>query len=111
MAEACLRARSLADGPCPPAGNAGVPPASACPPDGGGLRIDPTVDPAWRSFALHRRFRGATYHIHFENPDGVESGVSRISLDGKQIAGTLLPLPRAAEHSVKVIMGEPPPQV
>ena len=70
------------------------------------MRIDPTVDPAWRSFALHRRFRGATYHISFENPDGVESGVSRIILDGTQIDGTLLPLPTAAEHTVKVIMGQ-----
>ena len=70
-----------------------------------GLRIDPAIDPSWTQFSLRRAFRGATYHIEFLNPDGVEHGVREIRLDGRPIAGNVLPLPTAAEHRVTVVMG------
>jgi len=74
-------------------------------PEYDGLRISPTVDPAWKSFSITRRFRGAEYKIEFSNPRGVEHGVKEITLDGKPIEGNLLPLPTARHHTVKVLMG------
>lgn len=70
-----------------------------------GLLIDPAVDAGWQTFSLRRKFRGSTYHIRFSNPDGVESGVRRITLDGSEITGNLLPLPTRPTHRVEVLMG------
>jgi cellobiose phosphorylase len=74
-------------------------------PELNGLRIRPAVDPAWKQFAMKRVFRGATYLFTFENPDGVETGVRQIYLDGVPIEGTLLPLPILKAHEVRVVMG------
>lgn len=70
-----------------------------------GLRIAPAVDPSWKEFSLTRRFRGSDYHIRFLNPEGLETGVKEITLDGKPIRGTKLPLPTAPRHEVTVLMG------
>jgi cellobiose phosphorylase len=70
-----------------------------------GLRISPAVAPSWKSFSIRRNFRGCAYTIEFENPDGVETGVKQITLDGKAIRGNLLPMPTAKAHSVRVMMG------
>lgn len=73
-------------------------------PEMDGLRIDPAVDPAWENFSMKRTFRGAEYQIRFHNPDGAETGVKKIRLDGQLIQGTLLPLPTAERHEVEVWM-------
>ena len=70
-----------------------------------GLRIQPAVDPKWKQFSIRRRFRGAVYEIEFENPGGRETGIKGIRLDGRPLRGTLLPLPTAKSHKVKVVMG------
>jgi cellobiose phosphorylase len=74
-------------------------------PDYDGLRIDPCVDPSWTDFSLMRQFRGATYRIHFKNPDGVECGVKSLQVDGKPILGNLLSvLSDGQTHEVNVLM-------
>ena len=70
-----------------------------------GLRINPAVDPSWKHFSLRRTFRGATYQIEFSNPNGVQTGIREIRLDGQPIDGNLLPLPTAPTHRVEVLMG------
>jgi cellobiose phosphorylase len=75
-------------------------------PEYGGMRIDPCVDPAWTNFSIERSFRGATYRIHFKNPDGVEHGIKHMTLDGNLIQGNLLPvLSDGQTHEVEVLMG------
>ena len=75
-------------------------------PDYPGLRLDPCVDPTWTDFSVQRQFRGATYRIHFSNPEGVERGVQSINVDGKPIPGNLLPVfPDGKTHKVEVRMG------
>ena len=69
-----------------------------------GLTINPSVDPAWREWTFTRRFRGSTYTIQFRNPNGAQSGVREIRLDGQPITGNHLPLPTAAEHHVEVTL-------
>jgi len=70
-----------------------------------GLRIAPAVDPSWKEFSITRPFRDAIYEIEFANPQGRETGVKEVWLDGRRIEGTLLPLPTAKKHNVKVVMG------
>ncbi len=71
-----------------------------------GLRIDPCVPRSLRRFTVSRRFRGATYDITVENPDGAEKGVRAVTLDGRPVEGNLLPVqPAGSRVSVQVLMG------
>ena len=71
-----------------------------------GLEIDPCVPRFLKCFTLRRRFRGAVYEITVENPAGVEKGVVSVTLDGRDIAGKLLPVqPAGSRVSVLVRMG------
>jgi cellobiose phosphorylase len=71
-----------------------------------GLRIDPCIPSAWRSYEVARPFRGATYRIRVKNPDGVQRGVRSLRLDGREIEGDLLPiLEDGGEHRVTVTLG------
>ncbi len=49
----------------------------------GGLLVDPCVPQSWKAFRVRRRFRGATFDIRVENPEGVECGVKHLWVDGK----------------------------
>ncbi len=60
-------------------------------PDYEGLRIDPCLPSTAREYEVTRKFRGATYHIRVENPDGKEKGTPQITMDGKLINGQLIP--------------------
>ncbi|NBB72597.1 MAG: glycosyl transferase family 36, partial [Bacteroidetes bacterium] len=61
-------------------------------PDYDGLRIDPCIPADWPGFKATRRFRGATYHITVENPDGRQKGVREIEIDGETRPGDRIPL-------------------
>jgi cellobiose phosphorylase len=61
-------------------------------PDYAGLRIDPCIPREWRSYRVRRRFRGTTYEIAVENPDGVCSGVRALTVDGRAVEGNVVPL-------------------
>jgi cellobiose phosphorylase len=64
--------------------------------------IDPVVPAFWMSFRVERVFRGCRYLIEVQNPEGRESGVSEISVDGRRIEGNLLPI--AKNHLCRVIV-------
>ena len=71
-----------------------------------GLRIAPCIPAHWKTYTVHRLFRGAAYTITFQNPDGVESGVREIRVNGEPISGTILPLMKQGEKAiVEVVMG------
>ena len=73
-------------------------------PEFDGLAVDPCIPADWKEFSVTRRWRGATYHIHVTNPDGVEKGVRSMLADGKPV--TRLPiLPAGAECHAEVTMG------
>jgi cellobiose phosphorylase len=59
----------------------------------GGLRIDPCLPADWDGFTATRRFRGATYSITVRKPAGSSGRVTRLVVDGREIAGNLAPLP------------------
>ena len=73
-------------------------------PDFDALDIDPCVPGDWREFSVVRKWRGAEYRIHVQNPDGVEKGVKSITLDGQAVER--LPAMRPGSVCrVEVIMG------
>ena len=75
-------------------------------PDYDGLTIDPKISKDWKEFSAKRIFRGATYEIVVKNPNGVESGVKSITVDGTVISGnTIKPHSDGKTHKVEVVMG------
>ena len=59
-------------------------------PEYDGLRIDPCIPAEWKEFRATRLFRGQTLHITVHNPQAVSRGVKRMTIDGKEVAGSLV---------------------
>ncbi len=75
-------------------------------PDWDGLKVDPSIPAAWDGFTLSRQFRGATYDITVSNPKHVSKGIASVTVDGKAIAGNVLPVfGDGKQHAVSVVMG------
>ncbi len=74
-------------------------------PDFDGLIVDPCIPADWREFHVTRRWRGATYEIHVTNPDGVEKGVARITVDGREVSKLPI-LPAGVVCRAEVRMGQ-----
>jgi cellobiose phosphorylase len=73
-----------------------------------GLRVDPCIPAKWEGFRVQRAFRGAVYEIAVENLDHISKGVRSLSVDGKEIAGNVVPVfEDGAVHRVRVVMGAP----
>ena len=54
-----------------------------------GLKIDPCLPPSWKTASIDKEFRGANYHIKFENGG---TRVKKILVNGVEIEGDILPL-------------------
>ena len=68
-----------------------------------GLRIEPCVPASLRSYTVTRRYRGASYEIRVENPDGAQHGVREVLLDGRPLAGNVIPV-REPGAQVRVLV-------
>jgi cellobiose phosphorylase len=74
-------------------------------PDYDGLRIDPCVPKDFGSYTVSRRFRGAMYRIHISNPDHVEKGIRKLTVNGKEISGNLIPITEGVtKYEVDAVM-------
>jgi len=75
-------------------------------PEYDGLRIDPCIPSAWKSFKVTRNFRGKKVSIEVRNPGGVEKGVRKMVLNGEPLEGNLIPTGKlGGENQVLVEMG------
>ncbi len=73
-----------------------------------GLLIDPCLPKHWKQATLRRPFRGAIYEIRIQNPQGVNSGVKEITVDGtKQTSNLIRPHQDGKVHRVEVLLGNP----
>lgn len=71
-----------------------------------GLMVDPCIPATWAGFRFKRDFRGASYDIEVDNTGGVSWGVKRVTVDGSEQAGQVLPDLRDGQvHKVNVTMG------
>jgi cellobiose phosphorylase len=75
-------------------------------PEYDGLRIDPCIPEVWNSYKVTRKFRGATYRIEIQNPEGKCNGVKYITVDGNPYPSNLVPLfGDGLEHTVIAVLG------
>ena len=57
-----------------------------------GLKIDPCIPKEWNGFEVSRKFRGAEYKIKISNPNHVSKGIKKITVNGKEIQGNVIPI-------------------
>jgi cellobiose phosphorylase len=75
-------------------------------PETDGLRIDPCIPAGWKGFSADRHFRGQMFHIKVHNPEEVCQGVVRMTIDGTEAAGNLIPAGLDGDvHRVEVWLG------
>ncbi|HVP19122.1 MAG TPA: glucoamylase family protein [Spirochaetia bacterium] len=75
---------------------------------GNRLLLDPVIPGWWDGFQVQYRHGRAIYEIRVENPDGRESGVSWIEMDGRRLPDRVVPLTRdLVKHQVLLRMGAP----
>jgi cellobiose phosphorylase len=71
-------------------------------PEHEGLRIDPCLPSDWQGFTAVRHFRGATYHIGVRKQPGTVGRVGSVTVDGRTVPGTLVPVaPEGATVAVE----------
>ena len=71
-----------------------------------GLSIDPCIPDDFGDFEITRAYRGGIYHISVKNPDHVEKGVRKMTVDGKEVEGHVIPFVEGQkEYHVEVLMG------
>ena len=70
-----------------------------------GLMIDPSIPHEWDGFTASRLYRGARYNITVKNPNHICKGVKKMIVDGKEIAGNVIPVSANGEHTVEVELG------
>ncbi len=74
-------------------------------PEFDGLCIDPCIPDTMTEFTVTREFRGATYHIHINNSAKSQKGVKKLTVNGKNINGNIIPFDKAVkEYNVEVCM-------
>ncbi|MDZ7314656.1 MAG: N,N'-diacetylchitobiose phosphorylase [candidate division KSB1 bacterium] len=75
-------------------------------PEYDGLYIDPCIPSYWKKFQVTRLFRGKRFEIAVENPNGVQKGVKKMTMNGKTLNGNLIPQDLFEDtNSVLVEMG------
>ena len=75
-------------------------------PDYDGLMVDPSIPTAWDGYEITRQFRGDILKISIKNPKHVSTGVVKMMVDGKEVAGNIVPVAGdGGEHEVLVILG------
>jgi N,N'-diacetylchitobiose phosphorylase len=74
-------------------------------PDYNGLRIDPCIPSDWKEIKITRRFRNKYFYITIKNPNGIQKGVKKITINNKKVVGNLIPLDMMKEkNKVLVVM-------
>ncbi|MDD5783654.1 MAG: glycosyl transferase [Prevotella sp.] len=72
-------------------------------PDYEGLAIRPCLPSTADEYTVRRRFRNAEYTITVKNPDGRQTGISSMTVDGQPVSGNVIPYSEGS-HTVVVVM-------
>ncbi|MDR0354077.1 MAG: glycosyl transferase [Opitutaceae bacterium] len=70
-----------------------------------GLLIDPCIPKNWKEYKVRRRFRNVIYNITIQNPGHACSGVASMRVNGREIAGNIIPLHEEGPVAVEVVLG------
>ena len=65
-----------------------------------GLEIDPCLPEQFKECKVSRTFRGTVYHITIKNENNAQKGIKRLLVNGKEVAGNVIPVSADAEVEV-----------
>ena len=75
-------------------------------PDADGLHICPSIPSDWDNFTIEKNFRGKHLSITIQNPNHVQSGVSLLTLNGKNLEGDYVPANALSDNNtIEVVLG------
>ena len=69
-----------------------------------GLEINPCIPSTWKEYTVRRKFRGATYEITVQNPQGVCKGIKTLTVDGVKAEGNIV-RHQPGTHQVIAVLG------
>lgn len=72
-------------------------------PDFEGLRISPSISSEWKEFTMDKDFRGKKLHITVKNPNGKESGVTKLTLNGAELEDNYIKADLLADNNDIVV--------
>lgn len=68
--------------------------------------IDPCIPAGWDGFEMTYTHNGSIYRVQVQNPEHVQKGVRRVSLDGNTVSDGRIPIEEdSGGHTVTVILG------
>ncbi len=71
-----------------------------------GLQVNPCLPDGFGDFTVEREYRGCKYHISVVNPANVQKGVAKMSVDGQEIPGNIIPYDASKKDcNVVITMG------
>lgn len=71
-----------------------------------GLEIDPCIPSNMDGFTATRKYRNAVYYITVKNPNHIEKGVQKLTVNGKSVEGTCVKaIDNVKEYHIEVVMG------
>jgi cyclic beta-1,2-glucan synthetase len=71
------------------------------------LNLYPSIPRNWPGFKVNYRFGTSHYHISVENPQGVNQGIQRLTLDGIVLTDFHIPLlDDGTQHEIQVLLGQ-----
>jgi cellobiose phosphorylase len=73
-------------------------------PDYRGLKIDPCIPSDWKEVTISRKFRKKDFAIVIRNKDGNQKGVKKITINGEEIKGNLIPFESVKEKNEVVVV-------
>ena len=75
-------------------------------PNAEGLVVNPSIPSEWKSYTVEKTFRGKKLNMTFNNPNGAESGVASVELNGEKLEGNLIPAAKLKDvNEVVVTLG------
>ena len=69
-------------------------------PDMDGLCLEPAVPSTWQEFSMDKTFRGKKLHITVKNPEGRESGIRSLTVNGVTKAENYIPASELLDENV-----------
>ena len=72
-------------------------------PDFNGIKLDPSISHEWKEFTMDKDFRGKHMHITVKNPNGKQSGVTKLTLNGEVLDGNYIEASKLADNNEVVV--------
>ena len=72
-------------------------------PDFDGIKIDPSISHEWKEFTMDKDFRGKHMHIVVKNPNGKQSGVTKLTLNGEVLESNYIDASKLSDNNEIVV--------